>query len=230
MILFLLATASPTLKATPQTFAVALPELDGPVTMGVFDPDGKRVRLLCRDAPVESLPAGLNGLIMTWDGKDGDGVPVPPGRYSARGLVHGVIVVGALPFSEVTPVREWAAGMLPEAFSLSGSSLTLRAASDSLLPGRPFVTLAVAGGSGAMVLEADGLPVADLPLPAPEGNFRLLRHGSRAGEVLVTSGGDRVSRTVAVSGLERIVPLNAGWLEVAPDASHAGPLAGESAP
>jgi len=71
------------------SFAVALPELEGSVTFGIFTPSGSLARLLYNDAAVDAIPAGLNGLLMSWDGKDDQGETLPPGSYRGRGLVHG---------------------------------------------------------------------------------------------------------------------------------------------
>ncbi len=56
----------------------------GPVTLAVFDVRGRRLDLiLSRDLP----PGPLH---LTWDGRDGKGSPVPPGRYYLRLDAGGV--------------------------------------------------------------------------------------------------------------------------------------------
>ncbi|HEY0790698.1 MAG TPA: hypothetical protein VGD78_06495 [Chthoniobacterales bacterium] len=65
------------------------PPVEGVVSLGVYDSHGKLVRLLARAANVESFKAGLNGLVIDWDGNDDDGRPVPTGKYYARGVVVG---------------------------------------------------------------------------------------------------------------------------------------------
>ncbi len=72
-----------------QRFAFALPETEGRISFGVFDSAGKLVRTLCVGAAETDFSVGLNGLIMTWDGKDDDGKPLTAGKYQVRGYLVG---------------------------------------------------------------------------------------------------------------------------------------------
>jgi hypothetical protein len=219
------------LGAGQQSFAVAIPALEGPLTLGIFSSDGHLVRLLHRDAPVESLPAGLNGLVLSWDGKDDAGVAVPPGTYSARGLVHGPIRLSLLPtwIGDTPPDN-------PSSFPWSRSfpsddCITLRAAEDELLQRRPLLTFTLRPATDGILLLTEGLPLALLPVPSGSARERpRIAHGPRPGTALVLWDAPEGSAISTVTGLERIVPLDAGRLEIAPDASHPSPVAGESAP
>ena len=218
-----------------QSFAVALPEMEGPVTMGIFAPSGERVRLLCRDADISTIPAGLNGLIMTWDGKDDAGQNVPPGTYRARGLVHGPLQSSALPvrdakiFSDNSSNMEAVPSMVTK---LPKDAITLRAARDELLETRPLLTIRACLGENACLLNAEGLPLLELPFPDPKHppTAVTLAHGSSPGTALLTLTDASGSEVITATGLDKIVPLNAGTLEVQADAFHPGPVAGESAP
>jgi hypothetical protein len=218
-----------------QSFAVALPELEGPVTMGIFSPTGERVRLLYREGPVDSIPAGLNGLIMTWDGKDDAGQNVPPGTYRARGLVHGPLQSSALPvrdakiFSDNSSNMEAVPSMVTK---LPKDAITLRAARDELLETRPLLTIRACLGENACLLNAEGLPLLELPFPDPKHppTAVTLAHGSSPGTALLTLTDAIGSEVITVTGLDKIVPLNAGTLEVQADAFNPGPVAGEFAP
>ena len=221
------------LQAAPQNFAVALPELEGPVTMGIFAADGTRVRLLCRDADIGSIPAGLNGLIMTWDGKDDTGAEVPPGTYRARGLVHGPIRYTAVPrmsersfFPQQQPELPW------QRPAISPDTIVVKAPPDELLDSRPLLGIeAVREGQG-VVLEAEGLPVWSSPsdLAIAPGDEVFLRHGDSKGSALLVSRSPSGDVIRTITGLDRIVPLNAGTLEVSADASLPPVNSGESRP
>ena len=216
-----------------QSFAVALPELEGPVTMGIFSSSGERVRLLHRDASVDTIPAGLNGLIMSWDGKDDQGRDVPAGTYRARGLVHGPIRVTALPVGNSTPFPP-ASRELEELFPsrplFSKNRITIRAAKDELLESRPLLSVEAGIEGDACVLSAEGLPLLFIPLESTGKVATGISHGSAAGTALITIDGPKASSTYTISGLDRLVPLNAGTLEIPADAFHPMPGAGESAP
>ena len=72
-----------------QRFAFALPEMEGRISLGVFDAAEKLVRTLCVGAAETEFLVGLNGLIATWDGKDDDGKPLAAGKYHVRGYLVG---------------------------------------------------------------------------------------------------------------------------------------------
>jgi hypothetical protein len=227
-------------EAPAQTFAMAIPELEGPLTLGVFTPEGALVRLLYHDAPVESIPAGLNGLLVTWDGRDAMGVPVMPGTYRARGLVHGRIKDSLLPvhpspleFSgpedargEVASGQGTLSGMgttqLPvrqpgePPLLLPASELHLPAAADAIYERRPVVVLSVKlpfRGTNTVTLLVNGLPLLDLPAPPGVKSARI-SHGLSSGTVLLTLCGDQGEELHTVTGCDRLVPLEAGRLEI----------------
>ena len=225
----LMAGSGTGLHAAPQHFAVAIPALEGPVTMGIFADDGKLVRLLYRDAPVETIPSGLNGLIMSWDGKDDQGNDVPAGTYHARGLVHGPLRCTVLPsFKPVTfppPSEEEPPSPFPR------DRMVLRAAEDELLESRPLLSLHAVPRADGIILEAEGLPLATIPLmPGAAPAKVLCNHGSRVGSAVIVAERGNFREGYVVLGLTRIVPMEAGKLEVTADASHPAPNAGESAP
>lgn len=220
-----------------QSFAVALPELEGPVTMGIFSQSGERVRLLYRDAAIDSIPAGLNGLIMTWDGKNDQGQDVTAGIYKARGIVHGPLGVSALPQQEMVPAPH-AAGpqplpLLSERPAFSKNSITIRAARDELLESRPLLSVEARLEGNACVISAEGLPLLSIPVTESGGNQPDavgLTHTSPTGIVRLRMEEPGGVSVYTISGLDRLVPLNAGTLKVQADAFHPMPSAGESAP
>ena len=90
ILLALLAGLLPALSSErEQRFAFALPEVEGRISLGVFDSEGKLVRTLCVGALETDFFVGLNGLIATWDGKDDDGEPATAGKYQVRGYLVG---------------------------------------------------------------------------------------------------------------------------------------------
>ena len=217
MLPLLLLFGGASLLRGDQTFTVALPELEGPLTIGIFSPEGERVRLLHRDAPVDSLPAGLNGLILTWDEKDDAGNPVPPGVYEARGLVHGAVVSDLVPFSPEPrfPFSDDDSDTATQALPDQGSVLALRAAKDDLLTNRPLLSVRIGSEKGMLDLEAEDLPLAPLP-SLPDAKAVSIAHGQVQGNAIVTFTDPIGTFTRTVRGLDHIVPLHAGRLTVAP--------------
>ena len=76
-------------ERSPITLTFLPPELEGRFSLGIYNADGKLVRVLHSDAPQSAFRAGLNGLITQWDGTDDSGASLPPGNYVARGYVVG---------------------------------------------------------------------------------------------------------------------------------------------
>jgi len=221
------ARAEPPAGTNPpsQTFAVALPELEGPVTMGIFSSKGDLVRLLYRDATVDSIPAGLNGLIMTWDEKDASGAPVPAGSYRARGLVHGPVAVSTLPFRD----KNW---LLPPDMMDNGfhsNLFMIPAAKDELLSSRPMITIKALPVDKGVQISANGLPLAEIPTTSTTSPVSVtLCKGMEAGTAVITVTSAGATSSCAISGLDRIVPLEAGTLEIPTDAFHPARVGEES--
>jgi len=229
-IVLLLAVSAP-LCATPQSFTVALPELEGPVTMGIFAADGRLVRLLYRDADIGSIPAGLNGLIMTWDGKDDEGREVPPGTYRARGLVHGPISVSALPVCSAGFFPNQVENLTQEKPLFPSDQIVLRAAPDELLELRPLLSIRAKPSKEGFEIAAEGLPLLTIPNASGRDPLTLtFTHGDQQGRAVLTAGFGKSNEVYMVSGLQRIVPLEAGRLDIPADTSHPAPIAGESTP
>ena len=85
----LLTGTIPIQAGDPVRIAFLPPELEGRYTLGIFDSNGKLVRVLKADAPESAFRVGLNGLITEWDGRGDTGEPLPPGEYVGRGFVLG---------------------------------------------------------------------------------------------------------------------------------------------
>jgi hypothetical protein len=212
--------------------------------MGIFSSEGNLVRLLYQDAAVDSIPAGLNGLIMTWDGKDGLGRDVPAGTYMARGLVHGPILISSLPASDaawkpllLTQTEYPQDALLPKPSHLEcpdpsqKNRFWVRAAKDELLETRPWLAVSAKREGSACLITLNGIPLVTLPMENPPSvTSLLLSQGNIQGSADLTIERGPLVEKYTLSGLHRIVTLNAGALKISPDAFHLLPGAGESAP
>ncbi len=90
---FASAQETPTPTPTPPARLVrlhfAVPPLEGTISLGIYDPAGKLVRVLHREDTLEDFTEGHDALETTWDGNDDAGHPLPAGRYHARGFRVG---------------------------------------------------------------------------------------------------------------------------------------------
>ncbi len=93
---------SPAESPTPAPRSVPIrfvpPPLEGTISLGVFDANGKLVRVLQREADFDEFEIGSDALSTTWDGNDDAGAPLPTGKYHARGYVVGDIAVDGIGF------------------------------------------------------------------------------------------------------------------------------------
>ncbi|MEY2481180.1 MAG: FlgD Ig-like domain [Verrucomicrobiota bacterium] len=61
--------------------------MEGTISLGIFDANGKLVRVLDREAKIDSFEVDADSLNTTWDGKNDAGEDFPPGKYRARGYL-----------------------------------------------------------------------------------------------------------------------------------------------
>jgi hypothetical protein len=76
-------------SSTATHIAFVPPPMEGTISLGIYNSEGKLVRVLHREAAESQFGIGLDGLITEWDGKTDDGKEAPNGKYFARGLVVG---------------------------------------------------------------------------------------------------------------------------------------------
>ena len=85
-----LPTASP---ARTVRLSFVPPPMEGTISLGIFDEQGKLVRVLHREAKIDNFTVAADSLETTWDGKNESGEDLPPGRYRARGYTVGELKV-----------------------------------------------------------------------------------------------------------------------------------------
>jgi hypothetical protein len=69
------------------------PPLDGTISLGIYDKDGKLVRVLHQEAELNEFTIGPDALLTQWDGKNDNGQDLPAGKYHARGYLIGHLKV-----------------------------------------------------------------------------------------------------------------------------------------
>jgi len=63
------------------------PPAEGTISLGIFDAEGKLVRILHREAKIENFTVDADSLKTTWNGKNDAGEDLPAGKYRARGYL-----------------------------------------------------------------------------------------------------------------------------------------------
>jgi hypothetical protein len=101
------STESPTPSVMPSPTATAIPArnirisflpppLDGTISLGIYNAEGKLVRVLHRQAKLDEFTVGPDALVTKWDGKDDEGRDLPAGKYSAHGYLVGGLQIEKL--------------------------------------------------------------------------------------------------------------------------------------
>ena len=95
-------TLAQTIAASPLPSAVASrsvplrfvpPPMEGTISLGIWDSNDKLVRVLHREAKIDSFTVEENSLSTTWDGKNDAGEDLPAGKYRARGYLVGKLKI-----------------------------------------------------------------------------------------------------------------------------------------
>ena len=177
------------------------PPLEGTISLGVYDSKGKLVRVLHREAELDSFDVGADALHTKWDGKDDAGENAPPGKYSAHGFVVGDLDVEEVadPVSGTPPVSPKVRVTLVE---------------NPLAPGpRPSVELIAAFDAEASYLEtADGLPLYTVDELSGIARVSVGQRGEKSVEVFEDDG-DSVAQ-LHVSGVDKMMAFDCGGFEL----------------
>jgi hypothetical protein len=93
-----LAQESPTPLPFPPAarsvrISFAPPPIEGTISLGIYDPNGKLVRVLHRESETDDFIIGHDALITEWDGRNDASQDLPAGKYNARGYALGALAV-----------------------------------------------------------------------------------------------------------------------------------------
>jgi hypothetical protein len=128
------------------------PPVEGVISLGVYDSKGRLVRVLKKDAEIESFKAASDGLVIDWDRNDSQGKPVPNGKYFAHGVLVGEIKVEGVAFH----LNDWVdSSDDPRIRKILSATLM-----DALRP----AVLADASQPEVVVLESNGTRSKTIPL------------------------------------------------------------------
>jgi len=84
--LILLLVATSVTRAGEATVVIPAPIENAQYSAGVFGQNDALVRTLAVTVPESEMPKSLNGLVLTWDGRDAYNGPMDPGEYPVEAL------------------------------------------------------------------------------------------------------------------------------------------------
>lgn len=206
------ATATPGPSETPTPLPVQTPSrsvrisflpppLEGTISLGIYDPSGKLVRVLVQEGDVEEFEVGADALVAKWDGKNDRDEDLPAGKYHARGYMVGRLKVdssgkaGAPPKETPDHVQ----------VKLTPNPLSKEA--------KLNVDLAVAFDEENIFLKtADGLPLLTV-IEAPElVRVGITKSGEKAVDIWIDSGAG--SDSLHVSNIDKMMAFDCGDFEL----------------
>jgi hypothetical protein len=82
--------------------------MEGTISLGIYDKNGKLVRVLHQEAKLNEFSIGADALVTQWDGKNDDEEDLPAGKYRARGYLLGSLraepMSNSNPPADATPI------------------------------------------------------------------------------------------------------------------------------
>ena len=146
--------------------------MEGTISLGIWDSDDKLVRVLYREANIDSFTVEENSLSTTWDGKNDAGEDLPAGKYRARGYLVGKLKIEdvgktAAPPEGVTDhisVKLVMNPLVADTRSVMEIGLGFDSKGDFLktMDGLPLVTIKESSNLTRVVMEKDGEKIADV--------------------------------------------------------------------
>ena len=70
--------------------------MEGTISLGIYDQNGKLVRVLHQEAKLNEFAIGADALVTQWDGKNDDGEDLPP-----ENITHTAISLDSLKIEDL---------------------------------------------------------------------------------------------------------------------------------
>jgi hypothetical protein len=174
------------------------PPLEGTISLGIYDRDGKLVRVLHQEAELDEFTVEADGLETKWDGKNDDGELLPAGKYRARGYV-----VGRSKMEDLGPITTALPIEVPDDVSIKLVPNRLSKAAKTILD------LAVeCDDENCFLKTTDGLPLITISDNANFTRVYLLKNDEKSVDVFVDDG-DSVDQ-FRVSNLDQMMAFDCG--------------------
>jgi hypothetical protein len=196
-------TATPSAAAAPRTIPLRFvpPPLDGTISLGIWDSNDKLVRVLQREAKIDSFTVEENSLSTTWDGKNDAGEDLPAGKYRARGYLVGKLKVEDL-------------GKVASAPAEATDHVSVKLVTNPLVADTRS-TMEIAIGSdakGSLLKTTDGLPLATLYEIPNLTRTTIQKNGEKAADVWQEDGTN--VEHLRVSNIDKMIAFDCGFFQL----------------
>ena len=179
------------------------PPMEGTISLGIYDKNGKLVRVLQQQAQLNEFAVGADGLVTQWDGKNDDEQDLPSGKYHARGYMIGSLKLQDL--GESSP---------PAIENDAGAAVKVRLVRNPLRSEKkPVIELGIAVDSdGSYLKTSDGLPLFTVS-ETPNLTRAWIAKKSDSAVDAWQDDGTKVHQ-FRVSNLDQIMAFDCGELEL----------------
>ena len=179
------------------------PPLEGAISLGVYDGNGKLVRILHQQAELNEFTIGADALVTKWDGKNEEGEDLPAGKYHARGYLVGRFKLEDLGQAAAPPVEDNATGNVK--VKLMPNPL----ANDE----RPIVDLGVGfDDEDSFLKTTDGLPLCTVSETPNLIRASIKKNGEKSVDISQDDGA--VVKQFRISNIDKMMAFDCGDFEL----------------
>jgi hypothetical protein len=179
------------------------PPLEGRISLGIYDPKGKLLRVLHHEADLNEFKIGADALVTQWDGKNDKGEDLPAGKYHARGYLVGPLKVEDLSQATRSP---------PENNSNAGVKVNLR---PNPLANDKSGLVALAAGfdnDGSYLKTNDGLRLLTVSKSPNLSRVSITKKGDKSVDIWQTDG--TVFHQFRISNVDQMMAFDCGEFEL----------------
>jgi hypothetical protein len=194
-------TASPTAASRSVPLRFVPPPMEGTISLGIFDSNGKLLRVLHREAKIDIFTVEENSLSTTWDGKDDSGQDLPAGKYRARGYLVGKLKVEELEKVESIP-------------SDASDRISVKLVTNPLTKDtRSEMELGIAFDSkGTFLKTMDDLPLATINDTPSIARVAIKKNGDKTAEVWQSDTSS--TEHLRVSNIDKMMAFDCGFFDL----------------
>jgi hypothetical protein len=203
-------TPSPVAEQTPSAsparsvrISFVPPPLEGRISLGIYDAQGKLVRVLHQEADLNEFKIGADALVTQWDGKNDDGEDLPAGKYHARGYLIGLLKVEDLSQTAASPTE-------------NNSSANVRVKlTPNPLANDKRATVELAAGfdsDGSFLKTNDDLPLFTVNESPNLTRVSIMKKGDKSVDIWQTDGAS--SHQFRISNVDQMMAFDCGEFEL----------------
>ena len=195
------ATLSPSPIARNVRISFVPPPLEGTISLGIYDKNGKLVRVLKQEVEFDEFEVGADALNARWDGQDDDGSDLPAGRYHAKGFTIAQM--------KIEEVQGDSSGQTEIPNSVRVKLIANPLENNE----RPVVELAVGfDDENAFLKTADGLPLITIWADGDTKRAWITQRTDKSLDVFLDNG--TTTRQLHVTGVSKMMAFDCGDLSL----------------